>query len=53
MPRELIAPAQEKVAFSDYESPDLQPEEIRVKSTFAAAKTGSEMSGFKGYGNPR
>jgi len=53
MPRELIAPAQEKVAFRDYESPDLQPEEIRVKSTFAAAKTGSEMSGFKGYGNPR
>jgi threonine dehydrogenase-like Zn-dependent dehydrogenase len=26
---------------------------MRVKSRFGAAKTGSEMSGFKGYGNPR
>ncbi len=53
MPRELIAPAQEQVAFREYESPPLQANQIRVKSQFGAAKHGSEMASFKGYAGPR
>ncbi len=53
MPRELIAPEQEQVAFREYDSPPLKPGEIRVQTRFGAAKTGSEMAGFKGYANPR
>ncbi len=40
MPRELIAPAQEQVAFREYESPPLQANQIRVKSQFGDAKHG-------------
>ena len=53
MPRELIAPAQEQVAFREYESQPLQANEIRVKSQFGAAKHGSEMASYKGYAGPR
>ena len=53
MPRELIAPAQEQVAFREYESQPLQANEIRVKSQFGAAKHGSEMASYKGYASPR
>ena len=53
MLRELIAPAQEQVAFREYESPPLQANEIRVKSQFGAAKHGSEMASYKGYAGPR
>ena len=53
MLRELIAPAQEQVAFREYESQSLQANEIRVKSQFGAAKHGSEMASYKGYAGPR
>ena len=53
MPKELIAPAQEQVAFREYESQPLQANEIRVKSQFGAAKHGSEMASYKGYAGPR
>jgi threonine dehydrogenase-like Zn-dependent dehydrogenase len=53
MPRELITPAQEQVAFREYEPPPLAEGQVRVKSLFAAAKHGSEMSIFKGYASPR
>ena len=53
MPREFIAPAVEQVAFREYESPALSTGQIRVKSLYAAAKHGTEMSLFKGYANPR
>jgi threonine dehydrogenase-like Zn-dependent dehydrogenase len=53
MPRELIAAAAEQVAFNHYESPPLQPGEMRVKSLYAAAKHGTEMSIYKGYAGPR
>ena len=52
MLRELIAPAQEQVAFREYESQPLQANEIRVKSQFGAAKHGSEMASYKGYAGP-
>ena len=53
MPRELIAPAKEQVAFRAYESQPLEAGQVRVKSVFGAAKHGTEMSVYKGYGMPR
>ncbi|MEM7345503.1 MAG: zinc-binding alcohol dehydrogenase [Chloroflexota bacterium] len=53
MPRELIAPAQEQVAFRDYDSVPLEAGQIRVRSQFGAAKHGTEMALFKGYAGPR
>ncbi|RKU10040.1 hypothetical protein C6501_14050 [Candidatus Poribacteria bacterium] len=40
------APAQEQVAFREYESPLLQANQIRGKSQFGAAKHGSEMASY-------
>lgn len=53
MPKELIAPAKEQVAFNEYESPSLQAGQVRVKSLFGAAKHGTEMALYKGYAAPR
>ena len=53
MPRELIAPERERVAFRDYPSEPLAPDQVRVRSQFGAAKHGSEMALYKGYGLPR
>lgn len=53
MPKSLIASAKEQVAFSEYESPALQPGEIRVESRYGAAKHGTEMALFQGYAGPR
>ncbi|MDE0197890.1 MAG: zinc-binding alcohol dehydrogenase [Caldilineaceae bacterium] len=53
MPTELIAPAREEVAFREYESPPLSPDQIRVRSRFGAAKHGSEMAMFQGYAGHR
>ena len=53
MPTEFIAPAREEVAFREYESPALKPEQIRVRSRFGAAKHGSEMAMFQGYAGHR
>ena len=53
MPRALIAPAAEQVAFQECESPPLSAGQVRVKSLYAAAKHGTEMSQFKGYASPR
>ena len=53
MPRELIAPARERVAFRDYEREPLAPDQVRVRSEFGTAKHGTEMAVYKGYGLPR
>lgn len=53
MPRELIAPAPEQVAFREYEIRPLLAGEVRVKSHFGAAKHGTEMALYKGYANAR
>ena len=53
MPTELIAPAREEVAFRDYDSQPLAPDQIRVRSRFGAAKHGSEMAMFQGYAGHR
>lgn len=53
MPRELIAPAQEQVAFREVEGRPLAPGEVRVRSRFGAAKHGTEMALYKGYATAR
>ena len=53
MPRELIATAEGVAEFRDYVLPPLAPDEIRVQTKFAAAKHGTEMAFFKGYGISR
>jgi threonine dehydrogenase-like Zn-dependent dehydrogenase len=53
MPMELIAPDREQVAFREYENPPLQPDQIRIRSQFGAAKHGTEMALYKGYAAPR
>lgn len=53
MPRELIAPARERVAFREYEREPLAADQVRVRSEFGSAKHGTEMAFFKGYGLPR
>jgi threonine dehydrogenase-like Zn-dependent dehydrogenase len=53
MPKEFIAPAQGQVAFQEYENPPLLPDQVRVRTLYAAAKHGTEMALFKGYAGPR
>ena len=53
MPRELIAPARAQVAFREYEREPLAADQVRVRSEFGAAKHGTEMAFFKGYGLER
>jgi threonine dehydrogenase-like Zn-dependent dehydrogenase len=53
MPRELIARAPGVAEFREYEIPELAPDQIRVQTKFAAAKHGTEMAFFKGYGLSR
>ena len=53
MPRELTASAPQQTAWREYESIALEAQQIRVKSLFGAAKHGTEMAAFKGYGGLR
>ncbi len=53
MPKELVATAKGVAEFREYVAPRLAPDEICVKTTFAAAKHGTEMAFFKGYGIAR
>jgi threonine dehydrogenase-like Zn-dependent dehydrogenase len=42
-----------QLEYQEYHVPVLKPGEIRIKSVFGAAKHGTEMSFYKGYGNAR
>jgi threonine dehydrogenase-like Zn-dependent dehydrogenase len=53
MVRELIAPAPNQIAWRDVARPPLQPDQIRVRSIYGAAKHGTEMSLYKGTAAPR
>jgi len=53
MVRELIAPAPSQVAWRETPPPPLQPQQVRVRSLYGAAKHGTEMSLFKGTASPR
>lgn len=50
MPRELIAPAQNRVAFREIEVPPPGPGEIGVRTLYGSPKHGTEMAQFLGYG---
>lgn len=53
MPQELICPEPLKLAWREYEESPLKTGQARIRCEFGAAKHGTEMSIFKGYGNPR
>jgi len=53
MPRQLIAPGREQVAFAEYQLPELKEGQVRVKTLYGAAKHGTEMALYKGYAGPR
>ncbi len=53
MPKELVATAEGVAEFREYGLPRLAPDAIRVQTTFAAAKHGTEMAFFQGYGLAR
>ncbi len=53
MPRELVATGIGEVEMREYARVALGAHDIRVAATCAAAKHGTEMSFFKGYGLPR
>jgi threonine dehydrogenase-like Zn-dependent dehydrogenase len=42
-----------QIVYQEFEPRPLKPGEIRIKSEFGAAKHGTEMSFYKGYGNER
>ncbi len=53
MPRELLCTKPECLEWADYSDVGLAPNEVRIRPRYSAAKHGTEMSYFKGYGNPR
>src|SRR5437868_2431926 len=53
MVRELIAPAPSQVSWREVSPAPSQPQQIRVRSRYGAAKHGTEMSLFKGTASPR
>lgn len=53
MIRELVAPEPNQIAWREVTLPPLQPDQIRVRSLFGAAKHGTEMALFQGYAAPR
>lgn len=53
MPRELVTPGANQVAFREYENGPLAAGQVRVRSHFGAAKHGTEMQAYKGYGLAR
>jgi threonine dehydrogenase-like Zn-dependent dehydrogenase len=53
MDRELICTAPHELEYREYTSPPLVAGQVRIRAEFGAAKHGTEMSWFKGYGNAR
>jgi len=53
MPRQLMMVEPGKLAIGDYEPPELEAGQLRVKAEQASAKHGTEMAGFKNYGEHR
>jgi len=49
MPRELRCTGAGQMVWHEYESPELGPEQVRIRSEFSAAKHGTEMAFYKGY----
>ena len=50
MPKRLICPAAHILAWAEYSEPALAADQVRVQAEFGAAKHGTEMSFYEGYG---
>lgn len=48
MPRELVAIAPREPVIREYELPELQPNQVRVRSQFSAPKHGTELGMYRG-----
>jgi threonine dehydrogenase-like Zn-dependent dehydrogenase len=53
MPKKLMCIGKEQLRWQEYEDQQLGPGQVRVRAEFAAAKHGTEMSFYKGYGVER
>ncbi len=53
MPKRLICVGPEQLAWQSYQEPALEGDQVRVQVEYAAAKHGTEMAAFKGYGLAR
>lgn len=54
MPKRLICPAVEQVAWQDYQEPaSLEGTQVRVRFEYGVEKHGTMMAFYKGYGNRR
>ena len=53
MPRRLVCVAPEELAWQSYEAPALVGDQVRVQVEHAAAKHGTEMAFYTGYGLAR
>ena len=53
MPRELLCVGQRQLEFREFQESALREGEVRIRSEFGAAKHGTEMSAYKGYGAQR
>lgn len=53
MPQRLICVGPQQVAWQAYQEPALEGDEVRVQVEYAAAKHGTEMAAFMGYGLER
>lgn len=48
MPKQLIATAPRKADLIEYEEGQIQPDEVKIKTTHASPKHGSELAAFRG-----
>ena len=48
MPLELVAVAPRSPVLREYEEPELQPDQVRIKSTFSSPKHGTEQGFYEG-----
>jgi len=53
MGRRLVCVAKGQLEWQSYEESPLKPGQVRIRAQFAAAKHGTEMAFFKGYGTER
>ncbi|MHB1318866.1 MAG: MDR/zinc-dependent alcohol dehydrogenase-like family protein, partial [Anaerolineae bacterium] len=53
MPKRLICTGPEQLAWQEYAEPPLPSDGVRVVAEYAAAKHGTEMAVYKGYGTAR
>ena len=53
MPKKLVCTGPKTLEWVPYQDGKVPPGHIRIKSLFSAAKHGTEMASYKGYGNCR